>query len=274
MKIFDCFTFYNEFDLLELRLKEHWDYVDYFVIAEANLTHQGAPKEFLLEKNWDRFKDYHEKIIHVKVNDMPVSSDPWVLEHFQRSALSRGLDLATDEDIIAVSDCDELIKKSTWQTIREDTEGSTWACKSFMFQFRLNYLLISEEATYRYIIHNMIQRGGKNIDPQLIRTMRDELPEDARVIEHAGWHFSYFGDTAFAKQKLTSYAHKEFSHLARYANVERSVDLKIGIDPASWERFEYIKLEKYFPETVLKDLDRWKKYIVPYADVNITDIEL
>ena len=43
MKIFDCFTFYNELDILELRLKEHWDHVDYFVISEANLTHQGNP---------------------------------------------------------------------------------------------------------------------------------------------------------------------------------------------------------------------------------------
>ena len=67
MKIYDCFTFYNEYDLLELRLKEHFDYVDYFVIAEANKTHQGRDKEFLLEQNWDRYKDFHDKIIHIKL---------------------------------------------------------------------------------------------------------------------------------------------------------------------------------------------------------------
>ena len=273
MKIFDCFMFHNEFDVLELRLKEHWDYVDYFVIAEANVTHQGNTKEFLLEQNWDRVKDYQDKIIYIKVDDMPNDPDPWVLEHFQRNALSRGLETATDQDIIAISDCDELLKKSTWQAIKEDTEGTCWACKSFMFQFRLNYLLISEMASYRYIIHNMIQRGGKTMSPQLIREMRDALPENARIIEHAGWHFSYLGDTEFAIQKLTSYAHKEFSHLAKHVHVERSVELKVGVNPPSWEKFEYIKLDNYFPETVLNDLDRWKKYIIPKAEVNITDIE-
>lgn len=274
MKIFDCFTFYNEFDILELRLKEHWDYVDYFVIAEANLTHQGAPKEFLLEQNWDRFKDYHEKIIHIKIDDMPVSSDPWVLEHFQRNALSRGLDLATDGDIIAVSDCDEILKKSTWKTIREDTANSIWACKSFMFQFRLNYLLTAEMAPHRYTIFNMIWRGGRKISPQIIRATRDRLPKDACIIDHAGWHFSYLGDTAFAAQKLRSYAHHENAYLSRYINVEKSIQYKKGLNPLTWERFEYIIIDEYFPETVLKDLSRWNHYIIPDAEIKMKDIKI
>ena len=62
-KIYDCFTFYNEFDLLELRLSEHYDYVDKFVICEANKTHQGHDKPFFLEDNWDRYKRFHYKII-------------------------------------------------------------------------------------------------------------------------------------------------------------------------------------------------------------------
>ncbi len=49
-KIYDCFTFYNEFDILELRLQEHWDHVDKFVIAEANTTHQGTLKNSYLNK--------------------------------------------------------------------------------------------------------------------------------------------------------------------------------------------------------------------------------
>ena len=47
MKIYDCFTFYNEFDLLELRLRETSDLVDYFVVVEANTTFQNQPKELL-----------------------------------------------------------------------------------------------------------------------------------------------------------------------------------------------------------------------------------
>jgi hypothetical protein len=274
MKIFDCFTFHNEFDILELRLKEHWDHVDYFVIAEANLTHQGNPKEFLLEQNWDRFKDYHEKIIHIKVDDMPVNPDPWVLEHFQRNALARGLDLATDQDIIAVSDCDEILKKSTWHTIREDTENSIWACKSFMFQFKLNYLLISEIAPHRYTTFNMIWRGGKQISPQIIRATRDRLPRSARIIDHAGWHFSYLGDTEFAANKLISYAHHEHAHLSKYIDVEKSIEHKRGLNPMTWERFEYIIIDDYFPETVLNDLSRWYTYVIPDAKITMKEIKI
>ena len=58
MKVYDCFTFYNEFDTLEIRLQEMWDQVDHFVIAEANTTHSGVAKPFMLLDNWERFKPY------------------------------------------------------------------------------------------------------------------------------------------------------------------------------------------------------------------------
>ena len=70
-KIYDCFSFYNEFDILEIRLQELYDHVDYFIIAEASTTHTGNPKPFYLLDNWERFKPYADKIRHVKVEDMP-----------------------------------------------------------------------------------------------------------------------------------------------------------------------------------------------------------
>ena len=47
MKIFDCFTFFNELELLELRLKMLSPYVDYFVLVESNITFRGDSKTFL-----------------------------------------------------------------------------------------------------------------------------------------------------------------------------------------------------------------------------------
>ena len=63
MKIYDCFTFYNEFELLELRLRETSDLVDHFVIVEANTTFQNQPKELLLKQNWARFNDKEKEMI-------------------------------------------------------------------------------------------------------------------------------------------------------------------------------------------------------------------
>ena len=75
MKVYDCFTFFNELELLDLRLKELNSYVDYFVLVEDTLTHTGKPKELIFEKNKDKYSDYLDKIIYVKINDLPNYND-------------------------------------------------------------------------------------------------------------------------------------------------------------------------------------------------------
>jgi beta-1,4-mannosyl-glycoprotein beta-1,4-N-acetylglucosaminyltransferase len=107
-KIYDCFSFYNEVDLLEIRLEELYDHVDHFVISEAGTTHSGKPKDFILLDNWERFKPWADKIIHVKVDDMPgvIDGNCWHNERHQRNCLERGLVDATDDDILLVGDVD------------------------------------------------------------------------------------------------------------------------------------------------------------------------
>jgi len=85
MKIYDCFTFYNEFELLELRLAELYDYVDHFVIVEANTTFQNKPKDMLYYDNRQRFAQWEDKIIYYPVTDMPTGSDTWARERHQRN---------------------------------------------------------------------------------------------------------------------------------------------------------------------------------------------
>ncbi|MGH2552631.1 MAG: hypothetical protein ACRDEB_02875, partial [Chitinophagaceae bacterium] len=67
MKIIDCFTFFNELDLLEFRLKLLDEQVDHFVIAESNLTHSGHPKPFYFEENKSRFGPWENKIIYIPI---------------------------------------------------------------------------------------------------------------------------------------------------------------------------------------------------------------
>jgi hypothetical protein len=279
MKIFDCFTFYNELDILELRLKEHWDHVDYFVISEANLTHQGKPKEFVLEQNWNRFKDFHEKIIHVKVDDMPITGpDPWTRETFQRNTLARGLSLAEPDDIIAVSDVDELVRKSTWDTIRNDTVNNHWGGYVPFFQFKLNFMLVTKPMAHFYMPAVMAARRKLNITPQDIRASREYLIRNIPYmqkykivpIDHAGWHFSFIGDDEFAKQKYLSYAHWENSYLSQIVNIEKSIKNKSGTAALRGEKFEIVEINDYFPETLQSDLLRWKDFILdkPFAKID------
>ena len=115
-KIFDCFTFRNELDLLELRLNELSEVVNFFVLAEATTTFRGVFKPLLFEQNKDRFAAFLDRIIHVVVDDMPGfgASEPerWKRENFQRQALLRGLAKASWRDYVIISDLDEIPRPS------------------------------------------------------------------------------------------------------------------------------------------------------------------
>src|SRR4029077_1834400 len=86
--IVDCFTFFNELELLEIRLKELGEVVDKFVLVESTLTFQGKPKPLFFRDNASRFAPFQSKIDHVIV-DMPETDDPWVREGFQRNSFKR-----------------------------------------------------------------------------------------------------------------------------------------------------------------------------------------
>lgn len=114
--IYDCFPFFNELDVLEIRLNVLYDTVDYFVITEADKTHTGRHKEYIFEQNKDRFAKFLDKIIYIKVDDFPdlenseTSSDgnKWLYENYQRDAIMRGLKDCKPDDVIIISDCDEI----------------------------------------------------------------------------------------------------------------------------------------------------------------------
>lgn len=110
-RLFDCFTFFNELDLLEIRLETLDPVVDFFVIAEAPVTYRADPKPLYFELNKQRFAKFLPKIRHIIVDDLPTEKgfdQNWQRETLQRAALERGLADARDEDIIMLSDLDEI----------------------------------------------------------------------------------------------------------------------------------------------------------------------
>ena len=102
MNIYDCFMFYNELDMLELRLRETAAYVDKIVIAEATKTWVGAPKPLIFWENRHRFAEYLDKIIHVVIDDLPSDSNTENIEHYQRNCIARGLTDVKGDDIINI----------------------------------------------------------------------------------------------------------------------------------------------------------------------------
>ena len=98
MKIFDCFSYWDEDLLLDLRLNILNDCVDYFVIVEGNKTWQNNSKMFRFDIN--KFEKFKKKIIYVKVEDLPDGKNPYLRENHQRNSITKGLKDADKDDLI------------------------------------------------------------------------------------------------------------------------------------------------------------------------------
>ena len=114
MAIYDCFSYFNEDTILDIRLNTLNEYVDKFVIVEATRDHAGRSKK--LNFNINHFRKFKKKIIYIVVNDVPKIAKSikkgWHPNHardqFQRNCISRGLLNASDNDLILISDLDEI----------------------------------------------------------------------------------------------------------------------------------------------------------------------
>ena len=279
-KIYDCFLFFNEYDILEMRLEETYDYVDYFVIAESNKTHQNKDKPFNLEANWDRYTKYHDKIIYIKIKDMPDGEGNtacWNRENFQRNAVTRGLVDAQPDDIIVVSDCDEMLRGSTYDLMRNDTHHKLWVCRQPIFWGKLNYFQL---APLGYNIKSVAATYEHMVSPQHMRDARHwflTLPIDFKddtmmFIHHAGWDFSYLGSTDNARYKLLNFAHDECNHYAETVDLEYSYERNLNpIDPNEPTKFERVVVDDYFPKVITNNLEKYQQHILPNATANLKD---
>lgn len=110
-----------------------------------------------------------------------------------------------------------------------------------------------------------------------IATWNMPHPFNRKIVEHGGWHFSYLGDNNFAKTKLTSYAHSECNipKIVDNVDVDYMIANRVGLERFdSEERFEIVKLDEYFPKTVLDNLDQYQHIIAPGANHSVYDFYL
>ena len=255
MKVYDCFTFFNELDLLEIRLQELHNVVDYFVIAESNMSHSGKLKEHTLLNNWDRFTPWHDKIRRIAVDDMPVTNNSWVRENFQRDALARGLNDMQDDDLIIVSDLDEIPRAEIIDMIKTDENMyERYVLRVPLFRYKFNFLKWYQPVINQQMI---VTRAHVFTNPEKERDYTQNwLPPapDVVYIEHAGWHFSYLGDNKNAIHKLQNFAHTEqnIPKIVDVFSIDRMIKDKCGPNPTEdLEKFEYVILDEYFPKYVV-----------------------
>ena len=272
MKIYDCFTFFNELDLLEIRLQELYDTVDYFVIAEANMSHSGNPREYCLLANWERFKQWHDKIRYFQIDDFPVTNNSWVREKFQSVALQRGLTDMAPEDLIIISDLDEIPRADIIDLIKVDKNNyERYVLRVPLFRYKFNFLKWYQPVINQQMI---VTRAHVFTNPEKERDYTHAwLPPapDVVYLEHAGWHFSYLGNDSNAVHKLQNFAHTEQNvpEIVDVFSIDRMIQNKCGPNPADVEKFEYVILDDYFPKCIVDNQERYKDLIIPNASVSI-----
>ena len=232
MKLYDCFMFYDEKLLLEIRFNILNKFVDKFIITEANYLHNGDSKK--LNFNINDFNEFKNKIEYIVVDNQPediqligkedneLAIDEKKIinslkrENFQREMISKGLTGLNKEDIILISDIDEIPNLIKLNPIEMNNEIVIFKQKMFYYKFNLFY------ENFNWFGSKAIKR--KNfISPQWLRNIKNKKYPYWRVdtllskkkynnikfIEDGGWHFTCIKKPKEVHEKLSSYLHHQ-----------------------------------------------------------------
>lgn len=266
MRIYDTFTFFNELELLEIRLNILDEVVDCFVITEATRTFQGGEKPLIFADNKHRFTKFQKKIRHVVVDDMPDSSDPFVLEAYQRNAIARGLAGCQADDQIILSDLDEIPspEKVKYAAHREGLK---------LFEQALYYYFVNRACVEMPDLpHSAMIEFKEFRNPQELRDVVWQthsallsglsLPAGYECIEEAGWHFSYLGGVAAIREKLRAFSHSEYN-ADRYLDAEHIKSaIEYGADLFGRDlHFRTVPFDDRFPKFLRENRQKFEHLI-------------
>ena len=295
MKIFDCFMYFDEEIVLDVRLNTLNDFVDYFVIVESKFTHKGEKRD--LKFNHEKFNKFKDKIIYLIYDEVPTKIEivkpeddegkkygKYILnaayrENGQRNLIQEGLLEAKNNDIILISDVDEIpnLSKINFNKINQ---------KIFLFKQNMFY--------YKFNLHlpNLKWTGTKGckkkdlVNPQWLRNIKDrkysafrldtffsdKKYSNVKIIEDGGWHFSNIKTAKEIEHKLKSYLHHlEFdlepltiNQIDKIIKNKQAIyDLKVDKrinkigTGAKLEKFEFNKLPIY----IQKNKNNFKEWI-------------
>lgn len=234
VEIVDTILFNDELKMLEMRLNELSDVVDYFVIAESIHTFNGDDeKPLYYNENKKMFESFSDRIIHVVIDDMLPIKGAWDREHHSRNAIQRGVEKLklSDNDYVMLHDTDEIpnsdllkqIKKFQSFNIFDDPENLKFTNiknKSFRdsvyngdvmsFEYDLYYYSLECRFRRKDIANKKILTHKKWSSMDSVQDIRS-LPAYQAYYTNAGWHISYVGEPEWIAKKLESFSHQEYN---------------------------------------------------------------
>lgn len=281
-KIYDCFNFFNELDILEIRLNILYEYVDYFVIVESSVTHSGQLKPFYFEENKERFSKFLDKIIHYKVYDTPesfdnldFSTDPVVNEiygfsnkqtnrfnrynqpdygrdFYQKECVRRPLVNCSDDDLIIISDADEIPNPVIINNLKNlSLEDTIYSLNQNTYYYYLNVLKQRDWYGSKLGLY-------KNVKNLSFNEVRGDESLSTRI-GNGGWHFSFMGGKEMVKTKITSYSARDMVNDHIISSLENNINN--DIDPFFRDRLTKVEIDNTYPKYLLDNLDKYKHMI-------------
>jgi len=210
MKLVDCFMYFNEKDIAYLRIKELYDVVDHFVVNEATKTHQGQDKELSFWKD-DRLQELKDKIVYAPI-ELDGRFESIYLNFFpdwrkrvedeQRARLFEQVEKINleDEDIVMISDCDEIPNKDIFQDM---IKHPIVALNQMFFVHYIDVYTnknVTGTVAIKYKLLKNINSQTNNMGLQIGRRDKDFIPR----IENGGWHYSYMGGAKKVSEKVVA----------------------------------------------------------------------
>ncbi len=277
--IYDCFQFFNELDILKIRMNVLKDVVDRFVISESTVTFSGKKKPLYYAENREMFAEFEDKIIHQVVDDTP-NVNPFERDSFQKCAVKRPLEkLCKDDDIIIFSDVDEIPNPETLQQVISNMDKS----KIYNMAQRNFYCFMNVEETSGSLLsvtgefdhvgkhqwlgtkvcaYSLIKE--KNMTTEELRNP-DKKAFGVRV-ENGGWHFGYMArrkgediNDAVA-YKIRSAAHQELNNLNTMLRLKGRIKHSKDLFGRK-AKFEVVEIDETFPEYIRSHLDEYAHLI-------------
>ena len=266
MAIYDCFQYFDEDHIVDLRLNILNEYVDYFVISESTKTHQGKDKNinFKLEK-FPKFKNKIKFIVADytdKINFKKHKGGESPVEQHQRNSLIKGVKDAGSEDLIILSDSDEIPDLSKLTNLDKSKKYTAFSQK--MFNYKLNLQNLSES---NWIGSRMTKK--KNITSmQSLRNLKfKKYPfwridkKNLQIIE-GGWHFSYMQTPKQILKKIKSFSHGEFDN--NHINL-KVIEQKILKNEDIFGRgfsLKKVNLDNSYPKYILDNKEKLSEWII------------
>jgi len=260
MKIFDCTIYFDEDLMLDLRMNILNQYVEKFIIVEAAHDHQGNIKK----RNFDikNFKKFENKIQYFFIESIPKEYSSWERENYQRNYISRCLGDLNDDDLVIISDVDEI---PNLKSINQFYKNKYSVFEQKMFYYKFNLLNNSQPFWYG----SKLCKKKYLKSPQWLRNLKSKQYPfwrfdkiNMNIIKNGGWHFSFIRKPNEIIKKIESYAHIEFNK-SQFKD-EKEIIKKINMGEDIFGRgikYSKIDIDYSFPEYIQKNKNKFSEWI-------------